>query len=181
MNEFCCFCRYRRLLLSSSSRKNRKSKIASRFAHGRIVLIGDAAAAFPPFGQGVNAAMEAATLLDGCIGAELRRSTNNDNATAVRSSSSSSSSGSGSSGRGGALTTADLRTLCAIAAARYSAVWRPEVVAVRDIALSVDMAHRSMIPKVLLLNLVMRFALFFFFVELLFIMQKNKNNKNKKL
>jgi kynurenine 3-monooxygenase len=32
------------------------------------VLLGDAAAAFPPNGQGVNAAMESAMVLDRCIG-----------------------------------------------------------------------------------------------------------------
>jgi len=32
------------------------------------VLLGDAAAAFPPIGQGVNAAMESAMVLDVCIG-----------------------------------------------------------------------------------------------------------------
>jgi 2-polyprenyl-6-methoxyphenol hydroxylase-like FAD-dependent oxidoreductase len=31
-------------------------------------LLGDAAAAFPPIGQGVNAAMESALVLDLCIG-----------------------------------------------------------------------------------------------------------------
>ena len=37
--------------------------------HGdRAVLLGDAAAAFPPIGQGVNAAMESAMTLDLCIG-----------------------------------------------------------------------------------------------------------------
>lgn len=34
----------------------------------RAVLLGDAAAAFPPIGQGVNAAMESAMMLDLCIG-----------------------------------------------------------------------------------------------------------------
>ncbi len=38
--------------------------------HGsKAVLLGDAAAAFPPIGQGVNAAMESAMVLDRCIGA----------------------------------------------------------------------------------------------------------------
>jgi len=32
------------------------------------VLLGDAAGPFPPIGQGVNAAMEAAAVLDGCLG-----------------------------------------------------------------------------------------------------------------
>jgi kynurenine 3-monooxygenase len=32
------------------------------------VILGDAAGPFPPIGQGVNAAMEGATVLDGCIG-----------------------------------------------------------------------------------------------------------------
>jgi 2-polyprenyl-6-methoxyphenol hydroxylase-like FAD-dependent oxidoreductase len=34
----------------------------------KAVLLGDAAAAFPPIGQGVNAAMESAMILDLCIG-----------------------------------------------------------------------------------------------------------------
>jgi 2-polyprenyl-6-methoxyphenol hydroxylase-like FAD-dependent oxidoreductase len=41
----------------------------SRLAGGRAVLLGDAAGPFPPIGQGVNAAMEAAAELDRCIGA----------------------------------------------------------------------------------------------------------------
>jgi kynurenine 3-monooxygenase len=41
----------------------------SRLDGGRAVLVGDAAGPFPPIGQGVNAAMEAATELDRRIGA----------------------------------------------------------------------------------------------------------------
>jgi kynurenine 3-monooxygenase len=41
----------------------------SRLDGGRAVLLGDAAGPFPPIGQGVNAAMEAAVELDRCIGA----------------------------------------------------------------------------------------------------------------
>jgi kynurenine 3-monooxygenase len=40
----------------------------SRLDGGRAVLVGDAAGPFPPIGQGVNAAMEAATELDRSIG-----------------------------------------------------------------------------------------------------------------
>jgi 2-polyprenyl-6-methoxyphenol hydroxylase-like FAD-dependent oxidoreductase len=40
----------------------------SRLHGGKAVLLGDAAAAFPPIGQGVNAAMESAMALDLCIG-----------------------------------------------------------------------------------------------------------------
>jgi 2-polyprenyl-6-methoxyphenol hydroxylase-like FAD-dependent oxidoreductase len=40
----------------------------SQLHGGRAVLLGDAAAAFPPIGQGVNAAMESAMMLDRCIG-----------------------------------------------------------------------------------------------------------------
>jgi kynurenine 3-monooxygenase len=40
----------------------------SRLDGGRAVLLGDAAGPFPPIGQGVNAAMEAAVALDRCIG-----------------------------------------------------------------------------------------------------------------
>ena len=40
----------------------------SQLNGGKAVLLGDAAAAFPPIGQGVNAAMESAMVLDQCIG-----------------------------------------------------------------------------------------------------------------
>jgi kynurenine 3-monooxygenase len=40
----------------------------SQLHGGKAVLLGDAAAAFPPIGQGVNAAMESAMTLDLCIG-----------------------------------------------------------------------------------------------------------------
>jgi 2-polyprenyl-6-methoxyphenol hydroxylase-like FAD-dependent oxidoreductase len=40
----------------------------SQLAGGKAALLGDAAAAFPPIGQGVNAAMESAMVLDRCIG-----------------------------------------------------------------------------------------------------------------
>jgi 2-polyprenyl-6-methoxyphenol hydroxylase-like FAD-dependent oxidoreductase len=39
----------------------------SQLVGGMTVLIGDAAAPFPPIGQGVNAAMESAMVLDLCI------------------------------------------------------------------------------------------------------------------
>jgi 2-polyprenyl-6-methoxyphenol hydroxylase-like FAD-dependent oxidoreductase len=41
----------------------------SRLDGGRAVLVGDAAGPFPPIGQGINAAMEAAMELDRCIAA----------------------------------------------------------------------------------------------------------------
>jgi kynurenine 3-monooxygenase len=40
----------------------------SQLHGGKAVLLGDAAGPFPPIGQGVNAAMEAAAVLDRCIG-----------------------------------------------------------------------------------------------------------------
>ena len=40
----------------------------SQLHGGKAVLLGDAAAPFPPIGQGVNAAMESAMALDLCIG-----------------------------------------------------------------------------------------------------------------
>jgi 2-polyprenyl-6-methoxyphenol hydroxylase-like FAD-dependent oxidoreductase len=46
-----------------------QSLTCSRLHAGRVALIGDAAAPFPPVGQGVNAAMESATVLDGFLGA----------------------------------------------------------------------------------------------------------------
>lgn len=45
-----------------------KTLTCSRLNGGKVVLLGDAAAAFPPIGQGVNAAMESAMVLDRCIG-----------------------------------------------------------------------------------------------------------------
>ena len=48
-----------------------RSKECSAMHGGRVVLLGDAGAPFPPVGQGVNAAMEAATVLDTCIGLQL--------------------------------------------------------------------------------------------------------------
>ena len=51
-----------------------RSKACSAMHGGRTVLLGDAGAPFPPIGQGVNAAMEAATVLDTCIGLRLRDS-----------------------------------------------------------------------------------------------------------
>ena len=43
----------------------------SQLRAGKTVLLGDAAGPFPPIGQGVNAAMEAAVVLDRCVGAAL--------------------------------------------------------------------------------------------------------------
>lgn len=48
-----------------------RAKICSSFHVGKLVLLGDAAAPFPPVGQGVNAAMEMAIVLDACIGERL--------------------------------------------------------------------------------------------------------------
>lgn len=50
-----------------------KTLHCSQLYGGKAVLLGDAAAAFPPIGQGVNAAMESAMVLDLCIG-EVRSS-----------------------------------------------------------------------------------------------------------
>jgi kynurenine 3-monooxygenase len=52
-----------------------KAKICSSFSFGKVVLIGDAASPFPPVGQGVNAAMEMAMVLDQCIGDQLLQTT----------------------------------------------------------------------------------------------------------
>jgi len=48
-----------------------RSKACSALHGGRVALLGDAGAPFPPVGQGVNAAMEAATVLDACLGEQL--------------------------------------------------------------------------------------------------------------
>ena len=45
-----------------------KAKRCSTFHYGRVVLIGDAGSPFPPIGQGLNAAMEMAIILDKCLG-----------------------------------------------------------------------------------------------------------------
>jgi 2-polyprenyl-6-methoxyphenol hydroxylase-like FAD-dependent oxidoreductase len=45
-----------------------QSLTCSQLTSGNAVLIGDAAAPFPPIGQGVNAAMESAMVLDLCVG-----------------------------------------------------------------------------------------------------------------
>ena len=47
----------------------------SQLHGGKAVLLGDAAAAFPPIGQGVNAAMESAMMLDLCIAERGQSST----------------------------------------------------------------------------------------------------------
>lgn len=44
-----------------------RSLNCSQFHGGKAVLIGDAAAPYPPIGQGVNGAMESAMVLDECI------------------------------------------------------------------------------------------------------------------
>ena len=44
-----------------------RSLTCSGFHGGKAVLIGDAAALYPPIGQGVNGAMESAMVLDQCI------------------------------------------------------------------------------------------------------------------
>ncbi len=50
-----------------------RAKTCSSFHVGKVVLLGDAASPFPPVGQGVNAAMEMAIVLDGCIGEQLAK------------------------------------------------------------------------------------------------------------
>ena len=45
-----------------------RSLRCSQLHGGRAVLVGDAAAPFPPIGQGLNAALESAMVLDVCIG-----------------------------------------------------------------------------------------------------------------
>jgi 2-polyprenyl-6-methoxyphenol hydroxylase-like FAD-dependent oxidoreductase len=55
-----------------------RAKICSSFSIGKVVLIGDAASPFPPVGQGVNAAMEMAIILDKCIGDELSKSSSDN-------------------------------------------------------------------------------------------------------
>ena len=50
-----------------------KSKRCSSLVSGRVVLVGDAGAPVPPIGQGVNAAMESAMVLDQCLALALEQ------------------------------------------------------------------------------------------------------------
>jgi len=45
-----------------------RSKVCSSYHTGKVVMIGDSGNPFPPIGQGINHAMEAATVMDKCIG-----------------------------------------------------------------------------------------------------------------
>ena len=54
-------------LSSQQSIQTGKSKCCSSLAVNNVVLLGDAAAPIPPIGQGVNAAMESAVVLDQCL------------------------------------------------------------------------------------------------------------------
>ena len=88
-----------------------RSKECSAFHGGRVVLLGDAGAPFPPVGQGVNAAMEAATVLDTCIGLRLLGSD------------------------GGRRSPGDMLEA---AAGDFTRVWGPEAAAVSTIARGLD-------------------------------------------
>lgn len=72
-----------------------RSLNCSQFHGGKAVLIGDAAAPYPPIGQGVNGAMESAMTLDQCISAA-----------------------------------GSMPDQLPVAAARYTAAWKPEADAV---------------------------------------------------
>ena len=55
-----------------------KSKRCSSLVSGRVVLLGDAGAPVPPIGQGVNAAMESAMVLDQCLALAQQQSSGPD-------------------------------------------------------------------------------------------------------
>jgi 2-polyprenyl-6-methoxyphenol hydroxylase-like FAD-dependent oxidoreductase len=55
-----------------------KSKRCSSLVSGRVVLLGDAGAPVPPIGQGVNAAMESAMVLDQCLALAQQQSSGSD-------------------------------------------------------------------------------------------------------
>jgi kynurenine 3-monooxygenase len=82
-----------------------RAKICSSFHQGRLVLLGDAASPFPPVGQGVNAAMEMAIVLDQCIGDQWLKSNSISKANIVTE-----------------------------ALKKFSAAWRPEADAIRTIS-----------------------------------------------
>jgi len=86
-----------------------RAKACSALHGGRVALLGDAGAPFPPVGQGVNAAMEAATVLDACLGEQL-------------------------AGVGAGAAALVERTLAA-----YTARWAPEAAAARAIAHGLDL------------------------------------------
>mgnify|MGYP000889766082 CR=1 FL=1 len=91
-----------------------RAKACSALHGGRVALLGDAGAPFPPVGQGVNAAMEAATVLDACLGEQLE---------ALRA----------GAPKGGAAAFVEA------ALAAYTSRWAPEAAAVRAIAHGLDL------------------------------------------
>ncbi len=106
-----------------------KAKICSAFHGGRLVLVGDAGAPFPPIGQGVNAAMEAATVLDRCIGEHVKLGSPTARADVLE------------------------------AARSFTEQWQPESEAVRQISWGMDITNRWIAPKLSLYLLFGREAL----------------------
>lgn len=88
-----------------------RAKQCSALFGGRVALLGDSGAPFPPFGQGVNAAMESATILDTNIEKMFQR-------VGQR-----------------AITSLDVDEMLS----QYSAEWSPQALAAREIALSLDL------------------------------------------
>jgi kynurenine 3-monooxygenase len=89
-----------------------RAKQCSSLHGGKVALLGDSGAPFPPFGQGVNAAMESATILDTCIGKMLTRVNGKTS-----------------------FSTMDIETILQ----EYTSIWLPEAKAAREIALSLDL------------------------------------------
>ena len=105
-----------------------KSKTCSSLAVKRCILLGDAAAPFPPVGQGVNAAMEGATYLDRCIGDYVARA---QRAFGQGASASSIEEDLASIGR------------------EYDAMWGEQAAAMREIAQQLDLRSTLMPVKTL--------------------------------
>jgi 2-polyprenyl-6-methoxyphenol hydroxylase-like FAD-dependent oxidoreductase len=59
-----------------------RAKMCSTFNMGKCVMVGDSGNPFPPIGQGINHAMEAAMVLDQCIGEAIKEGKRLEFATA---------------------------------------------------------------------------------------------------
>ena len=100
-----------------------KAKKCSSLTAGRVVLLGDAGAPVPPIGQGVNAAMESAVTLDRVIGETLP--------AALLSSHD------------------DRSNISRTIGINFNKAWKPEVDALLNIALQVDLSKWYTVPRIL--------------------------------
>lgn len=94
-----------------------RAKQCSALFGGRVALLGDSGAPFPPFGQGVNAAMESATILDTCIDKMFQ-------SVGPRT-----------------ISSLDVDEMLSY----YSAEWSPQAFAAREIALSLDLKQSFLV------------------------------------